>query len=78
MKYSFTMGVPLVAMPLTHNVITEVKRILYTIYMYVAPPEPLLFDLPLGYHTIDELVDILNRDLLFGLTVTYSETQVAF
>jgi hypothetical protein len=41
--------------------------------MHVAPPEPLIVDLPLGNHSIDELVDVLNRHLLFGFTAGYSE-----
>jgi hypothetical protein len=73
MKYAFNLSVPFVAMPLTHYVITEANRRLQIVYMHVAPPESLVIDLPLGNHSIDELVDALNRSLLFGFTAAYSE-----
>ena len=73
MKYAFDLSVPFVAMPLTHYDITESNRRLHIIYMHVAPPEPLIIDLPMGNHSIDELVDVLNRRLLFGFTAAYSK-----
>jgi hypothetical protein len=67
------LSVPFVAVPLTHYVITEANRRLHILYNHVAPPEPLIIDLPLGNHSIDELVDVLNRRLLFGFKAAYSE-----
>ena len=72
MKYAFHLSVPFVAMLLIHYVITEVNRRLHIVYMHVAPPEPMIIDLPIGNHSIDELVDVLNRNLIFGFTAGYS------
>jgi hypothetical protein len=73
-RYAFNLSVPFVAMPLTHYVITEANRRLHIIYTHVAPPEPLIVDLPLGNHNIDELADVLNGNLLYGFTAAYSES----
>jgi hypothetical protein len=35
----------------------------------------LIIDLSLENHSIDELVDVLNRNLLFGFTAGYSENS---
>ncbi len=59
-------------MPLTHYVITEANSRLDIIYTHVAPTKTSIFELPLGIHSIDELVDILNRRLLFGFKAAYS------
>jgi hypothetical protein len=72
-RYAFTMSVPFVDMPLNHYVITKVNRRLHIVYTHVAPPESPIVDLPLGNHNIDELVDVLDRHLLFGFTAGYSE-----
>ena len=72
-RYAFNLSVLFVAMPLTHYVITEANRRLYIIYKHVAPPEPPIVDLPLGNHKIDELIDVLNRNLLYGYAAAYSE-----
>jgi len=71
-RYAFNLCVPFVAMLLTHYVIIEANRRLRTVYTHVAPLEPLIVDLPLGNHNIDELVDVLNRNLLIGYTAAYS------
>jgi len=70
-KYTINLSVPFAAMPLTHYAITEANRRLQTIYMCIAP---LIIDLCMGNHSIDELVDVLNRNLLFGFTAGYSES----
>jgi hypothetical protein len=40
---------------------------------YPAQLEPQIIEFPLGNHSIDELVDVLNRRLLFGFKSAYSE-----
>ncbi len=54
-------------------IITKANRRLQIVYIHVAPPEALIADLLLGNHIIDELVDVINRHLLFGFTTGYSE-----
>jgi hypothetical protein len=54
--------------------ITEANRWLHVIYTHVAPPEPLIVDLPLGDHNIDELADVYYSNLLYGYTAAYSES----
>ena len=69
-RYAFTLSVPFVAVPLTHYVISAANRTLDISYPG-APPS--IIDFPLGNHSIDELVDDLNRRLLFGFKAAYSE-----
>ena len=73
MKNALTINVPFVAMPLAHYVISEANRKLHITYMHVAPPEPLITDLPLGNHSIDELVDVFICNSLFRFTAGYSK-----
>ena len=68
-RYAFTLSVHFVAMPLTHYVITEANRTLDISYTNSTS----IIELPLGNHSIDELVDVLNRRLLFGFQAAYSE-----
>jgi len=70
-RYAFTLSVPFVATPLTHYVITATNRKLAI--SYPAQPQSSIIEFPLGNHSIDELVDNLNRRLLFGLESAYSE-----
>jgi hypothetical protein len=39
----------------------------------LAPHAPLIIDLPMENHSIDEMVEVLNRNLLFRFTAGYSE-----
>ena len=73
MKHAFNLSVSFVAMPLAHYVITEANRRLHIVYMHVAPHAPLIIDLPMENHSIDEMVEVLNRNLLFRFTAGYSE-----
>jgi hypothetical protein len=68
-RYAFTLSVPFVAMPLTHYVITEANRTLDISYTNLTS----IIEPPLGNHSIDELVDVLNRRLLFGFKTAYSK-----
>jgi hypothetical protein len=70
-RYAFTLSVPFVAVPLTHYVINAANRTLDI--SYPAQLEPQIIEFPLGNHSIDELVDVLNRRLLFGFKAAYSE-----
>ena len=70
MKYSFTLSVPSAAVALTHYVITEANRKLELLYSDASTQT---IDLPIGNHSIDELVDALNRRLLYGFKAAYSE-----
>jgi hypothetical protein len=70
-RYAFKLSVPFVAVPLTHYVITAANRTLDI--SYPAQPEPSIIEFPLENHSIDELVDVLNRRLLFGFKAAYSE-----
>jgi len=72
-RYAFTLSVPFVAVPLTHYVISAANRILDI--TYPAQQDPSIIEFPLGNHSIDELVDVLNRRLLFGFKAAYSENR---
>ncbi len=62
---------PFVAVPLTRYLITETNCRIHIIYTHVTRSEPLLtIDLPLGNRSIEELVDVHNRNLLFGFTAS--------
>ena len=63
-RYAFTLSVPFVAAPLTHYMISAANRTLDI--SYPGQQEPSIFEFPLGNHSIDGLVDFLNRRLLFG------------
>ena len=69
-RYAFTMSIPFVVGPLTHYVISAANRTLDISYPG-APPS--IIDFPLGNHSIDELVGVLYRRLLFGFKAVYSE-----
>ena len=71
-KYAFTLSVPSVAVALTHYVITAANRKLDLVYSNAAEPTQVI-DFPIGNHSIDELVDVLNRRLLHGFKAVYSE-----
>ena len=71
-RYAFTLSVPFVAVPLTHYVISAANRTLDI--SYPGQLEPSIIEFPLGNHSIDELVDVLNRRLLFGFKAAYSES----
>ncbi len=71
-KYAFTLSVPSAAVALTHYVITEANRKLDLTYSNVSEPTRVI-DFPIGNHSIDELVDVLNRRLLHGFKVAYSD-----
>ena len=71
-KYAFTLSVPSAAMALTHYVITEANRKLDLIYSNVTEPTQMI-EFPIGNHSIDELVDVLNIHLLHGFKAAYSE-----
>jgi hypothetical protein len=70
-RYAFTLSVPFVAVPLTHYVISAANRTLDI--SYPAQLEPQIIEFPLGNHSIDEMVDVLSRRLLFGFKAAYSE-----
>ncbi len=61
-RYAFTLSVSFVVVPLTHYVINEGNRTLDISYTNSTS----IIELPLGNRSIDELVDVLNRRLLFG------------
>ena len=71
-KYAFTLSVPSAAVALTYYVITEANRKLDLIYSNVTEPTQVI-DFPIGNHSIDELVDVLNRRLLHGFKAAYSD-----
>ena len=56
-RYAFTLSVPFVAMPLTYYVITEANRTLDISYTNSTS----IIELPVGNHSIDELVDVLDH-----------------
>jgi hypothetical protein len=64
-------------MPLTRYVITARDWTLDISYTHVAPTETSIIELPLGNHSIDELVDVLNWSLIFGFRAAYSENTNA-
>jgi hypothetical protein len=68
-RYAFTLSVSFVAMPLTHYVITEANRTLDISYTNSTS----IIELPLGNHSIDEMVEVLNRRLLEGFKAAYLE-----
>jgi hypothetical protein len=70
-RYDFTLSVPFVAVPLTNYVISAANRTLNI--SYPAQHDPSIIEFPLNNHSIDELVDVLNRRLLFGFKAVYSE-----
>ncbi len=72
-RYAFTLSVPFVAMLFAHYVITEANRTLGISYAHVAPTETSIIELSLGNHSIGELMDVLNRRLLFGFRAAFSE-----
>jgi hypothetical protein len=67
-RYAFTLSAPFVAVTLAHYVITEANRTLDIAYTTSSS----IIELPLENHSIDELVNVLIRRLLFGLKVAYS------
>ena len=74
-KYAFTLSVPSAAMALTHYVITEANRKLDLIYSNVTEPTQSI-EFPIGNHSVDELVDVLNIHLLHGLRRLIRRTQI--
>ena len=75
-RYAFTLSVPFIAVHLTHYVISAANGTLDI--SYPEQLEPSIIEFPVGNHNIDELVDVLNRRLLFGFKAAYSETQTRY
>ena len=71
-KNAFTLSVQSAAVALTHYAITQETRKLDLIYSNVAEPAQVI-DFPIGNHSIDELIDVLNRRLLYDFKAAYSE-----
>jgi len=70
-RHAFTLSVPFVAVPLAHYFVSAANQT--SEIVYPAQPEPSIIKFSLGNHSIDELVDLLNRRLFFGFKAVYSE-----
>ena len=68
--YEFNVSVPFVAVPLTYYNVELGNRLLHVVYDGGAEAR---IELPIGNHSIDELIDVINRRLINGFKASYSE-----